>query len=172
MIGAFLLQTTIIHTYTLVMSDLHDFENATNVATLDTEVEMIAVNHHLLRKDQINLLVNAIEPYLDDEEIDYGAGFDIKEEINSQIRLVRTVRKSVLNENGGIKNEATTRDLKEVIAAGTTLTNMLMKSHETILNADRQRAMEAALKAAIETLDTDTQGIFFGTLEELLEGIE
>jgi len=170
--GAFLLQFATPRTYTQAMSELHDFENEANIATLDTEVEMIAVNHHLLRKDQVTLLLNAVDPYMDHEDVEYGAEFDIKEEINAQITLVRTMRRSVLNQNGGLKLDATTRDIKEVIAAGTTLTNLLMKSHEAILNADRQRAMEAALKAAVETLDTDTQAIFFGTLEELLEHIE
>ena len=154
------------------MSDIHDFEQGISNSNLNTEVEMIAVNHHLLSQPQVNLLLKIMDPYIERDEVEYGADFDIKDEINSQIQLVRAMRRSVLNDGGGIKVDITTRDLKEVMAAGTTLTNLLMKSHEQILSADRQRAMEAALKKAVETLDKDTQAIFFDTLEALLEGIE
>lgn len=154
------------------MSDIHDFENKTNLSTLDTEVEMIAVNHHLLRADQVSVLLAAVESHIDRDEVEYGADFDIKDEINSQIQMVRAMRRSVLAEDGKIKMDVATRDLKEVMAAGTTLTNLLMKSHEQILNADRQRAMETALKSAVSTLDKDAQAQFFDTLESLLESIE
>lgn len=158
--------------YTPTMSGIHDFENKANLSTLDTEVEMIAVNKHLLRKDQVSLLLAAVEHLIDRDEVGYGADFDIKDEINSQIQMVRAMRRSVLGEDGKIKTDVATRDLKEVMAAGTTLTNLLMKSHEQILNADRQRAMETALKKAVETLDKPAQDRFFDTLETLLENIE
>lgn len=156
------------------MSEIHDFDNEqqTNPSTLDSEVEMIVVNHHLLRKDQLDILGRCLDLYRAPEEVNYGADFDIREEINSQIGLVRMMRRNITTETGRLKTDTATRDIKEVIAAGTTLTTLLMKSHEQILNADRQRAIERAMNDAVKTLDKEAQDVFFNKLEELFELIE
>ena len=82
------------------------------------------------------------------------------------------MRRNITTETGRLKTDTATRDIKEVIAAGTTLTTLLMKSHEQILNADRQRAIERAMNDAVKTLDKEAQDVFFNKLEELFELIE
>ena len=150
--------------------NLHDFEEQVESESLEHEVMTIIEKHEWLTPEQVNALAEVISVY-GGNEVAYGADFDIKNEINDQIKMVRAMRKDVLGADGNVRGGKSLRELKEVISASTTLTQLIMKSHETILNHDRQRAMETAMHEALKTLPKEAQDIFFDTLGLLLEEI-
>lgn len=154
------------------MSLVHQFEDDVVKSDLAPHVAAIVEHTDAINDTQLNVLMTALEPRLRENQVEYGAEFDIMQEISSMIQMVRAMRKHVLNESGSVKEGIDTRALKEVISASNTLAQMLIKSQNQILSADRQRAMEAALRDAIMTLDKERQDVFFETLENLLEKIE
>ena len=102
---------------------------------------------------------------LDDPE--YGADFDMVEEVNEQIKAVRALRASVMDpETGGIRQDKSTRDVKEIVSSSSTLLTWLMKFHEKIIYQDRMRALEQATIEVVKDLDQQAQDKFFSVLEE------
>ena len=95
----------------------------------------------------------------------YGADFDLAEEINSQIKVVRALRAKILGEDGSLNEGINAREAKELIASGTTMVSTLMKHHKDIVNQDRLMAVEAATIEAVKTLPPENQEAFFETLE-------
>ena len=86
---------------------------------------------------------------VDFDKVEYGANYDIREEIQSLISAVRAMRGTVMDEHGQIKQGVSAKDLKETITSMTSLMNLLMKSHKEVMTFDRHRALE---QATIDTL--------------------
>lgn len=86
---------------------------------------------------------------VDFNKVEYGANYDIREEIQSLISAVRAMRGTVMEDNGQIKAGVSAKDLKETITSMTSLMNLLMKSHKEVMTFDRHRALE---QATIDTL--------------------
>lgn len=85
----------------------------------------------------------------DIEKVEYGANYDIRDEIQSLISAVRAMRGTVMEEDGSIKVGVSAKDVKETITSMTSLMNFLMKSHKEVMTFDRHRALE---QATIDTL--------------------
>ena len=79
---------------------------------------------------------------------EYGANFDLREEVAQQIRVVRALRDKVAP-GGVIDSAASTGDMKEVVSSSATLLTLLMKTHSEIMTMDRLRNLE---KSVIEVL--------------------
>lgn len=148
-------------------SDLHTFWDET--PNLDTEVETLLAYPHLLTEDQLLDLHAILSHYLP-QVADYGADFDFTVEIGAQIAAVKAMRSKVMSANGTLKDAVSTREAKEVLSASTTLLTTLMKHHDKIVNFDRQRALEEAVKAAVQTLPENARDAFFAELERRLGG--
>ena len=146
---------------------LQNFIDDPDAVDLTDPVHSILETPEALTNEQVSALLRALVPF-SGTTIEYGADFDMKEIIQEQLQLVRAMRNSVLTEEGHRLPGVTARDLKEVVSASTTLTTTLMKSHEKIMNYDRQRAIEEATVAAIRKLPEEAQGAFFTVLEEKL----
>ena len=89
---------------------------------------------------------------------------DLMTEVQSQMICLKAFRKRVSDRG----DAATTRDLKDMIQASTSLFTMLTKMNEGITNQERLRKVEQATIEAIKTLPGAEQQIFFSTLEEAL----
>jgi hypothetical protein len=83
-----------------------------------------------------------------DRDVTYGAEYDMTSEVEGLIQSVRAMRSSVMTEDGRMRTDVTPREMKDVVTATSSLMNLLMKSHEKLMDFDRQRALEQA------TIDT------------------
>jgi len=103
----------------------------------------------------------------------YGANFDLTEELNTQLRTVRAMRRYILTEDDSIRDNMTTKDVTELTRASTNLTNLLMKYHKEVINMDRMRAVEEAVMSVIMTWpDVAERERFISAMEKSLEGLE
>ena len=136
------------------------------------EVSFIASSPDSLTDEQVAILWTALQERVDGDDVEYGADFDLGQEVEAQIGLVRAMRRSVITESGQVLPGVASRELKEVVSASTTLLSTLSKSHEKIMSFDRMRAIEHAAADAVRTLPHEQQQLFFQTLEEKLEAIE
>ena len=153
------------------MSGIHAFEEE-SPPDLSAEVATILMAPAELTEDQAFALFNVLAPRFAGEGVDYGADFDLRDEVEAQIVAVRAMRGSVMLPGGKIKPGVAARELKEVVTASNTLLQTLMKTHEKVLNYDRQRALEAATVAAVENLPDENKKAFFAALETELENIK
>ena len=151
-------------------TSVHDFLAEPDAVDLGPAVNDIsAAQEHLTveQADQLRALLDLKFP----TEIGYGAEFDFKAEIDSQIRAVKAMRNSVLTESGAIKAGMGARDIKEVVTASNTLLQTLLKTHDKIINYERMRAVEKATIEVVQTLEDSAQATFFTRLEEELDKI-
>lgn len=153
------------------MSEIHAFDEQAGI-DLSHHVEAILAAHAELTYEQAEALWIALSERFADETVEYGADFDLTQEVEAQIRAVRAMRESVITKEGKVKSGVGARDLKEVVTASNTLLQTLMKTHEKVLNYDRQRALEEATVAAVETLGDEEKTRFFTVLEARLESIK
>lgn len=89
----------------------------------------------------------------------------LREEVQEQMTYVQEFRRRVQQRGEG----ATTREVKDMLQASTSLFSMLTKMNEEITNQDRLRHIENATVEAIKTLDGKAQSRFFEYLERVLE---
>jgi len=102
---------------------------------------------------------------LEVDDPEYGPGFDVSSEINAQIKMVRTLRAKLEVEISTNDSKTTSRDMKEAIAAGSSMMSTLMKYHKEIVNQDRLRMVEEATIEAVKSLPEEHQTEFFRVLE-------
>lgn len=95
---------------------------------------------------------------------DFDHDFDLKEEINAQLRMLRTMRSRAEREN------ISTRELKETLTASSSLITMLIKEQEKVVNIDRLRTVERAVVEAIKDQPHEVQEAFLSFLEGKLDG--
>ena len=83
------------------------------------------------------------------DNIAYGADYDIKIEVENLIQAVRAMKSTVMTEGGQIKSGVTPAEMRQVVTSTTSLMTLLMKSHEQLMNFDRQRILE---QCTVDTL--------------------
>jgi len=152
-------------------SGIHAFDEEMG-PDLSSEVAAILMAPAELTEDQAIALYNLLAPRFTDNTVTYGADFDLAAEVEAQIVAVRAMRDSVILPGGRVKAGTPSRELKEVVTASNTLLQTLMKTHERVLNFDRQRALEAATVAAVEGLPEEARATFFDALEQELSAIK
>ena len=101
----------------------------------------------------------------------YGADFDLADEVNEQIKAVRALRQTIMDDSGTIREGVQARDVKEMVSSSNTLLGSLMRFHDKIINQDRMRLVEKATIEAVKTLPEEQQEIFFDTLQKGLDAI-
>jgi len=153
------------------MSGIHAFDEEIG-PDLSSEVAAILMAPAELTDDQALALYTLLTPRFTENSVTYGADFDLVAEVEAQILAVRAMRDSVILPGGRVKNGVPARELKEVVTASNTLLQTLMKTHERVLNYDRQRALEAATVAAVEGLPEEAKQAFFSALEKELSAIK
>lgn len=139
--------------------------------SLDEEVELILRYPQLLTDEQL-VNLQAILGHYGVDAVPYGAEFNFKSEIESQLAAVKALRAKVMGPNGQLLEGVSTREAKEVIAASSTLITTLMRHHEKILNFERLRVLEEAVKAAVQTLPESAREAFFTEMEKRLADSE
>jgi hypothetical protein len=149
---------------------LRDFDLGGNDVELDGYIDMIDTMSADLREDQVTRLFGVLAA-LGGRTVEYGADFDLKEEVQAQIQAVRAMRDAVMP-NGVVRVGTPAREVKEVVTASSTLLTTLMKMHERVMSFDRSRAIEEAVTATIRGLPEDAQKVFFSQLEQNLSAIE
>ena len=86
---------------------------------------------------------------------------DLLVELKSLIKYVRTIRRK-LEKKG---DEATAREIKDLIQSSSSLFGMVTKLNETILTQTRLRQVETATITTIQSLPEAQQQAFFALLE-------
>ena len=89
---------------------------------------------------------------------------DLLKEIQEQMTFLKNFRKQIVAKG----DTASTREVKDMIQASTSLFTMLTKMNEDITNQDRLRKIENATVNCIKTLPLKVQQKFFADLEEAL----
>lgn len=100
--------------------------------------------------------------------VDYNAEFSIAGELQSQIQAVRAVRDRILNADGGLITDISTREAKEVISSGSTLMATLMKYHEKVVNMERMRLLEQSVVEALGEVDEPLRDRALAVMEDRL----
>jgi hypothetical protein len=86
-------------------------------------------------------------------------------EVQEQMAFLKTFRERITARGAG----STTREVKDMIQASSTLFTMLTKLNVEITNQARLRKIEDATVEVIKTLDAERQQQFFSQLEEALK---
>ena len=119
---------------------------------------MICLHPHALTEAQ----EERIRKVLAASDATYGADFDFSREIAEQLVAVRALRAQILAGNR-VREGVSSRDVRELISASSTLLSNLMKTHEKVQSFERQRKIEEAL---IEVLAE------FGLKDEFMRRLE
>lgn len=91
----------------------------------------------LIRLKNLELITDQVS-----DTVVYGANYDMKSEVENLITAARALKNSVMYPNGDIRPGITPREMKEVVTSTSSLISLLMKSHEQLMNFDRQRILE------------------------------
>lgn len=134
----------------------------------------------LIQKDRLKKSMGfdkLIDPQAPEESMatvatNYGAEFDLAEEVEAQIRAVRSIRANVFDVNGNLKSSVTSREAKEIISTGSTMLGTLMKYHEKVMNMERLRKLEQSVVEALLEVDEDFKAKVMESLEKKLEAAE
>ncbi len=155
------------------MNDLTSFfdTGGADVTELDDAVALILNNATALTKDQISDLLTILREH-GTQQVTLDASFDIRQEIEQQIMLVRAMRQNVLTEGGRIKTDIPAREVKEVVSSSNTMIASLMKYMEQIVSMGRLMQVEKAVISTLEDIDPAIKEQFLKKLAENLEAVE
>jgi len=90
---------------------------------------------------------------------------DLLSEVQAQMTYLKTFRKQIIAKG----DAASTREIKDMIQASTSLFTMLTNMNEDITNQDRLRKIENATVEVVRSLPLKEQERFFVLLEQALE---
>jgi len=116
--------------------------------------------------DIIKLLSTALDRH---SEIDFDEDFNVREELVTQMKLVRAIRNSLLESNGRLKEDTTVSEVKSVLDASIRLSEMLNKVNKDLINHERLQAVEAAFMETISGFDKEIQLECVKNLEKRLK---
>lgn len=142
--------------------------------TMESALVYIIHHAHLLVPEQVEALTELLHENYPDiaSAAAYGPDFDLTSEVNTQLALVYAMRDQMINPTTHRLNDGfTTREAKELITASNTLMTTLTRSHEKIINAERQRAIEEAVISYASSLEEEEKEKFLRGLEEELENL-
>ena len=119
--------------------------------------------------EQVSRLRHSLKSDEEEEHVVYGAGFDLASEVEQQILAVRAARDHVMTRDGRLKSGFSSRDAKDLVTAGSTLLQSLMKHHAEIMNIERMRALEQAVIETLKKADPEIAKSVISKLEERLQ---
>lgn len=144
---------------------------------LEEHIEALVAFRHLLTQPQRDTLWRLLHSQKEagrketGEPVEYGADFDLEEEITEQIRAVRAVREACVDPAGRVKDGTSVREVKEVVSAGSTLLTSLMRHHTQVVNLGRIRNLERAVVDVLREEDPGLRDRVLQKFEERLEGL-
>lgn len=101
---------------------------------------------------------------------EFDEDFDMRNELQMQMQLVKSVRSHILNEEGSIKSTASVSEVKSVIDASMKLADALNKLNKDLINQERIQAIEASfMQIAQETMTEEDQKRMLELLERKLK---
>jgi len=95
--------------------------------------------------------------------------FNLRDEMATQLQMVRAVRSSILNAQGGVRETTTVGEVKSVLDASMKLSQMLTKANKEIINIERIQAVEAAFLEVVSGFKEDEQKEFVEVLERRMK---
>lgn len=107
-----------------------------------------------------------IRPDSDVEGISQNTDFDLHEEIMSQIKAAKSLRRQAIPEAGPIPD---IKEAKEALSASTSLIKTLQTTLERIYNQDRVRTLQQVLIETLKEVDPALQSDFMSRLKERLK---
>ncbi|EOV8094021.1 hypothetical protein ACOKWN_003793 [Vibrio parahaemolyticus] len=101
------------------------------------------------------------------EEIDET--FSIREELSTQMTLVRGLRKSIFDSKGNLRPDYDLDDAKQVLTASKDLIKVIQGSQKELVNQERIQAIELAFTDAIMEFPEDKREFYLEKLALYLE---
>ncbi|MCB0386764.1 MAG: hypothetical protein KDD43_15325 [Bdellovibrionales bacterium] len=141
-------------------NDIHDFEmgvgqKVDNENAVTRVIELIDKGE--LSQGQVTRILSILseKSWLDEvTSVDYGADFDLNQEIGQMIGAVRALRARVFV-NGKLAEGISVKEAKEVINMANPMINTLMKNQKELMSMDRHRAIEQATVDCLKELAAD-----------------
>lgn len=96
-----------------------------------------------------------------DDAPSFGEKFDMLEEVEAQIRLIREMRENVYDDDGNLDVKLA----KDTASSATSLLSLLNKLHEEIVNRRRLQEIEDALVESLRDAPEEVRARFFENLE-------
>jgi len=107
-------------------------------------------------------------PKLDKDDQEFGVTFNLINEINQQMTLIKGLRSQVFTATGVIREGYEFKDAKYVLQANDQMLKTLMQKHKELVNVERFQKIEAAVHAALDKLEPEQQEIFVSELNHIL----
>ncbi|ELA6946681.1 hypothetical protein RBG11_004284 [Vibrio parahaemolyticus] len=101
------------------------------------------------------------------EEIDET--FSIREELSTQMTLVRGLRKNIFDSKGNLRPDYDLDDAKQVLTASKDLIKVIQGSQKELVNQERIQAIELAFTDAIMEFPEDKREFYLEKLALYLE---
>lgn len=135
---------------------------------LDEACSVITLFADELSAEQANKVYLALRQHHTLSLGNYGADFDVSQEIGEQLAIAKAMRARLLDEEGRLNERFSAREAKEVMSACSTLIGVLMKSQQELLSFRRVLMVENATKRALDTLPREAQDAYLHELERQL----
>ena len=137
---------------------------------MESHVAAILAFRSSLSDEQVSRLRHSLlRPGEEPEHTVYGASFDLAAEVEQQILAVRAARDHVMTKDGRLRSGFSSRDAKDLVTAGSTLLQSLMKHHADIMNMERMRALEQTVIETLNEEDPEFRKRVVSRLEERLQ---
>ncbi len=147
---------------------VHDGEGAYSSDEIEDCIAVLRECADQLTSEQAESIIRMVRQHHADK-VEFGAAFDMGEEIGQQLTLARAMRARLLDENGKLSQRFSAKEAKEVTSASTSLINVLTRTMKEVLNFQRLLKIENAVKAAVATMPEDAQEEFLSELKRQLE---
>lgn len=130
---------------------------------------LVGLEENLLPKEHL-LALQAMMPYSDPEDQEYGVRFNMLREINQQMNLIRGLRNEVFTPTGKLRVGMEFKDAKYVMSANDGMLKTMMAQHEKLVNMERFQKIETAVHQALDRLPQEHREVFLQELTRLLGG--
>lgn len=95
--------------------------------------------------------------------------FNIKEELQTQMQIVRSVRSTILSPSGQLNKNTTVSEVKAVMDSSMRLTTAIQAAQKEITNMERIQAVEAAFLEVIAEFPEEQQKLYVQRLEHRMK---
>lgn len=117
----------------------------------------------------VEVLNHSLSPY---QEVSFDEAFNIRDELITQMKMVKAVRKELLDPNGSIKKGTTTSEVKSILDASMRLANQLNVVNKDLINQERMQAVESAFMDVLNTFPQALQLEYVGHLEKRMKALK
>lgn len=129
---------------------------------------ILGLDEGLIPKEQLQALQAAL-PLVTEDDLEYGAKFNMLQEINQQMNIIKGLRKEVFTASGRLKTGVDLKDAKYVLQANDGMLKTMMAQHEKLVNMERFQKIETAVHKALDKLPAAEREVFLEELTRILE---